>query len=261
MIVLLDIGNSQVKGCLADGDTLENHFRFDVRANATCHDFGSFLTQFLDSNDINRDQISQIAISCVAPEVMSAIHIACTDYLNAEPFVLSIAAAKGITIGYQYPERLGADRLANIIATTALYPQQNSIVVDIGTGITIDVVRSDATFLGGIILPGPRIAMESLFQNTALLPKVDIVRPERSIGTNTIECIQSGLYFGTLGAIKGCIAKLTKEAFGESSDVLTIGTGGFSRLFIEEDVFDKVDDHLVMRGLLYAHRGTTNPAT
>jgi type III pantothenate kinase len=143
---------------------------------------------------------------------------------------------------------LPADRIANAVGATHLYPNQHVIVIDFGTATTFNVVHANRDYLGGLILSGLRIAMEALEKNTARLPTVEIVRPTVLVGRSTIECIQSGLYFGHLAIVKELSREIRAQAFGGEPAVV-IGTGGFSRLFEQEQVFDVVLPDLILMGL------------
>jgi type III pantothenate kinase len=153
-----------------------------------------------------------------------------------------------LKIGYRNPLEVGADRIANAIAATHRHPDRNLIIVDLGTATTIDVVRAGRDFLGGIILPGLRIQMEALEKNTARLPNVEIVPAAELVGRSTIECIQSGLYFGNRAALDG-LTRQIRERVLPGQPALTIATGGFSRLFEGDRLFDVVDADLVLVGL------------
>src|SRR5262249_39090668 len=137
---------------------------------------------------------------------------------------------------------------ATAIAAVHLHPDRNLIIVDLGTATTINVVTGGRDHLGGIILPGLRISMEALEKNTARLPTVEIVAPGELVGRSTIECIQSGLYFGTRAVIQGLTRQIREQTF-RGEPVVVIGTGGFSRLFEREDLFDFVLPDLVLNGL------------
>jgi len=157
----------------------------------------------------------------------------------------------GLKIGYRNPLEVGPDRIANAIGATHLYPGRHLIVVDFGTATTFDVIRAGRDYLGGIILPGLRIAMEALEQNTARLPTVEIAPPPALVGRSTVESIQSGLYFGNRAMVRELTREIRQQAF-EGEPALVIGTGGFSRLFEQEKLFDALLPDLVLVGLARA---------
>ena len=154
----------------------------------------------------------------------------------------------GLKIRYRNPLEVGPDRIANAIGALHLYPDRNLIIIDFGTATTFDVVRATRDYLGGIILAGPRIAMEALEKNTACLPTVEIVPGAELVGRSTVESIQSGLYFGTRAVVSGLTHEIREQAFRGKSAVV-IGTGGLSRLFEHEKVFNVLLPDLVLLGL------------
>lgn len=141
--------------------------------------------------------------------------------------------------------------MANTVAALAKYPQQNLIVIDLGTATTFDAITTDAIYLGGVIIPGLYISMKALSQNTAKLSPVDIVRPNEIIGQTTVSNIQAGLYYSHLGAIHEIVQRMTKSAFHDKKP-LVIGTGGFASLFEQENIFAAIVPELVLEGLYIA---------
>ena len=146
---------------------------------------------------------------------------------------------------------MGADRIANAIAASRLYPGRDAIVADFGTATTFDVLAAGKKYLGGAIAPGLRISMEALEQKTARLPSVEILRSEVACGRSTIESIQSGLFFGHVGMVRELVMRISAECFPESTPVV-LATGGFSHLFAESGLFEAVLPDLVLDGLYHA---------
>lgn len=253
MILLLDVGNSQIFGGLLDPATRELKLRFrrNSKSGGSSDEIGLFLREVLRENGFDPASVKRIGICTVVPDVMYSIKRACAKYFGTEPFVLQAGVKTGLKIKYRNPLEVGADRISNSIAAVARYPGKNLIIVDLGTATTFCVVTADKEYLGGAILPGLKIGAEALGMKTAKLPSVEIVRPEEAVGRSTIESIQSGLYYGHVGAVKELIARMQKEAFrGERPFV--IGTGGFSRLFENEGIFDVELPDLVLAGLYEA---------
>jgi type III pantothenate kinase len=173
--------------------------------------------------------------------------------LRCEPFILQPGTKTGLRIKYRNPLEVGADRIANAVAVAHLRPGRDALVIDIGTATTFDVVTAGRDYLGGVILPGPGISVEALASKTARLPAVEIARPESPLGRSTVESIQAGVYFGQVGAIRHLTAMLIAEAFGGRRPWI-VGTGGFSRMFERDALFDEIVSDLVLRGLLIAER-------
>jgi type III pantothenate kinase len=195
--------------------------------------------------------IEQIALCSVVPELVYSLRSCCRKYFGLDPFVLQAGAKSGLKIRYRNPAEVGADRIANAIGGTTLHPDRNLVIVDFGTATTFDVVGAGREYLGGIIVPGVRMAMEALEQGTARLPTVEIAAPAALVGRSTVEAIQSGLYFGNLAVVKELTQRIRDEVFG-GQPALVIGTGGFSRLFERARVFDALLPDLVLVGLVRA---------
>ncbi len=253
MILALDIGNSQIFGGVFDGGTLTLRFRRTARPSLSSDELGLFLRGVLRENETDPSQVEQIALCSVVPDLIYSLRSCCRKYFGVDPFILQAGVKTGLKIQYRNPLEVGPDRIANAVGALHRYPGRNLIIIDFGTATTLDVVRAPRDYLGGIIMAGPRMAMEALERNTARLPTVEIVQPTDLVGRSTVESIQSGLYFGTLGAIAYAIERITEEEFaGERPTV--ISTGGFSSLFRDSRLFDHVIPDLLLRGLLRALR-------
>ena len=255
MILVLDVGNSQIFGGLIDeastGPKILFRFRKNSKGGSSSDEYGLFLKQVLRENGIAPEKISQIAICSVVPDVMHSLKGACQKYFDKVPFVLQAGVKTGLKIRYKNPLEVGSDRIANAIGATSRYPNRNLIIIDLGTATTFCAVSKEKEYLGGSILAGLRISMEALESKTAKLPSVEIVAPELALGKATIESIQMGLFYGHLGAMKEIVSRITREAFSGEAPFI-IGTGGFSRLFEREKLFDTELPDLVLNGLYEA---------
>lgn len=251
MILCLDIGNTQVFGGVFVDRELQLNFRHDTTQSYTSDQLGIFLRNVLRENNLDFKKIDQIAICSVVPHLDYSIRAACMKYFSLEPFMLQPGVKTGIKIKYSNPLEVGADIIAEAIAAVNLYPKQNVITIDFGTATTLCPINTQKEFLGGLIIPGMRLCMESLQRHTAKLPTVKIVKPEKILGYSTIESIQSGLYYGQLAAVKEITQRLTEEVFAGEKPIV-IGTGGFAYLFAEENVFTKIIPNMVLEGLWFA---------
>jgi type III pantothenate kinase len=256
MILALDVGNSNIYGAIFDdgaglGDAPRVTFRKNSKNGATSDELGLFLCGILQENSIARDAITRVAICSVVPEIVHSLKNCCRKYFDQQPFILEPGVRTGLKVKYRNPHELGPDRIANCIGATHLYPGRDVIVIDLGTATTFCVVNADKEYLGGAILAGLRISMEALELKTARLPTVEIVRPENVIGRSTVENIQSGLYYGTIGMVKEITRRMSEEAFGGRKPLL-LGTGGFSTLFDRAQIFDEQVPDLVLKGLRIA---------
>lgn len=261
MILALDVGNSQIFGGLFERGTLQVRFRKASRLPTSSDELGLFLRAVLRENGHDPAAVTQIAVCSVVPDLVYSLRSCCRKYFAIDPFILQSGVKTGLKIRYRNPLEVGPDRIANAIGATHLYPGRHLIVVDFGTATTFDVIRASRDYLGGIILPGLRIAMEALEKNTARLPTVEIVPPTELVGRSTVESIQSGLYFGNRAVLRELTREIRAEAFG-TEPVFVIGTGGFSRLFEAEQVFDAVLPDLILVGLeraLALNEGLSRP--
>ena len=252
MILCLDIGNSQVHGGVFNQDgKLVFQFRKNTTNVNSSDEIGVFLKIVLKENDVDPKSIKKISLCTVVPQALHSIRNACFKYFNIRPFVLKAGAKTGLKVRYHNPIEVGSDRIANAIACTHMFPQQNNIIVDLGTATTFCVINKENDYMGGVILPGLKISMKSLESNTAKLPSVQIVPTKFTMGKTTIESIQSGLFWTHVGAIKEITQNLKRDAF-KDQDCKIVGTGGFTRLFKELKLFDFVEPNLVLNGLFMA---------
>ena len=248
MILCLDVGNTQIYGGVFEDGKLKLRFRRNSRTGASSDEIGVFLRSVLRENDIEPKSVKQVVVCTVVPEVLHSVKNACMKYFNLNPFVLQAGVKTGLRIRYKNPIEVGADRIANAIAGINLYPNQNLLIVDFGTATTFCAVSADKDYLGGVIIAGIRISMEALESRTSRLPAVEIVVPEETLAKTTVESIQSGLYYGTIGQVKEICERISREAFGGSQPRM-IGTGGFASLFAKAGIFDEENPDLVLHGL------------
>ncbi len=253
MLLCLDVGNTQIHGGVFEGNTLRCQFRKTTHPVGSSDEFGVFLRSVLRENGIDPSLVEKVAICSVVPVVAYPLRAAAIKYFGREPFILQAGVKTGLRVKYRNPLEVGADRIANAIAATQRHPGRDCIVVDCGTATTFDVVTSAGDYLGGAILPGVGLSAESLSSKTARLPSVEITRPEVALGRSSAESIQSGLYFGHVGAIRELSRELIREAFPNSKPVI-VATGGFSRMLNDEKLFDEVVPELVLFGLKYAEQ-------
>ncbi len=248
MILCLDIGNTQIYGGVFEGDEIKLRFRRNSNYAKSSDEMGVFLKGVLRENGIDPEGIQNISCCTVVPDVLHSVRNCCMKYFNKTPFILQPGVKSGLKIGYRNPVEVGADRIADAIAAVHKFPNRNLVVVDFGTATTFCAITKDREYLGGAIVAGLRISMEALEKQTARLPTVEILKPESVIGRSTVESIQSGLYYGSIGLIGEIVNGISKESF-DNDPPLVIGTGGFSRLFEDSNVFNEIDGDLVLKGL------------
>lgn len=252
MILCIDVGNSNFFCGLFQNEKLLLNFRYPSTFSCTSDQLGVFFKNVLRENEFDPHEVKHVAICSVVPSLNHSVHSAFIKYFNIEPFLLTVRKNIGLEIDYKNPDEIGADRIANAVAVSHLFPGKNSIIVDLGTATTFDIVSAGKTYVGGVITSGMQTAMKALYQNTAKLPAVDIIKPTQIAGKTTIANIQSGLYFGHLGAIRSITEKIKQEIFA-NQEVQVIGTGGFSNLFSDENIFQAIIPDLVLQGLRIAY--------
>ncbi len=255
MILSLDVGNTQIYGGVFEGpagrEKMLLAFRRNSKHGSSSDEIGVFLRTVLKENSIDPAKIKQIVFCSVVPDVIYSLRGACQKYFDINPFILQAGVKTGLRIKYRNPLEVGADRIANSIAATTLYPGKNLILVDLGTATTFCAVSEGKDYLGGSIIAGLKLSMESLEAKTAKLPSVEIVPRQQVLGLSTVESLQSGLFYGHLGSMREIISRISVECF-KNEKAFVIGTGGFSSLFEKEKIFDAIIPDLVLKGNLIA---------
>lgn len=248
MILCLDVGNSHIYGGVFAKNELQLQFRYPSVAQCTSDQLGVFFKSILRENQLDPASIEEIAVCSVVPSLDYSLRSSLIKYFSLEPFFLKAGVKTGLKINYKNTHEVGADRIADAIAAIDLFPAKNLIVIDLGTATTFDVITDDRIYQGGVITPGLHLAMKALNENTAKLPPVNILKPEKVVGQNTVTNIQAGLYYGHLGAMREILQVIIREQFGGAKPIV-IGTGGFAYLFEKEDVFNVIVPDLVLQGL------------
>ncbi len=247
MILTLDVGNTNIKTAVFDGERLVQYWRLKTDTSATSDEIGVKLAGLFGHNRLDMGVIDGIILSSVVPTINFTIEHMCRTYFGMDPMQVAPGIKTGINIKYENPRELGSDRIANAVAAHAIYGGP-CIFIDFGTATTFGVVSSRGEFLGGAICPGLKLSMDALFLHTAKLPRVEIVRPDTVIGRNTVTNMQSGMFFGYVGQINHIVAKM-KEEMGHQ-DMRVIATGGLSRLIATDtNAIDVIDGLLTLKGL------------
>lgn len=252
MNLCLDVGNSQIFGGLFDGDKLCFRFRRITERIASSDELGLFFRNVIRENGFDPSEVDSVGYCSVVPDINHSLRNACRHYFDAEPFGLKAGVKTGLKIRYKNPAEVGADRIADAVGAVARYPDTNLIIVDFGTATTVEAVTAGREYLGGAIVPGLRTSMGSLEKTTARLPKVEILRPDRTCGRSTVESIQSGLYWGHLGMIRELIGRYRHECFPKNQAATVVATGGFAGLYTDTGLFDAVHPDLVLEGIRIA---------
>ena len=220
MLLAIDVGNTNTVIGLFQNKTLVHSWRLTTVAHQTVDEYGILFRNLFGPSGYNAAQVTQAIISCVVPPLQETLRQMCRDYFDVRAMVVGPGIKTGIALKVDHPQEVGADRIVNGIAAYQIHGGP-VIVVDFGTATTFDPISADGAFLGGAIAPGLSISAEALYRQAAKLPRVDIRKPKRVIGKNTVENIQSGLFFGYVGLVDGILAAMIEEMEGEPKVVAT----------------------------------------
>ncbi len=246
MLLALDAGNSNITIGAFDGRRLLSQWRLRTVHDQTADEWGILLHNLFSPAGLDIAAVDGMIISSVVPPIDSTLAAMAQRYFHIAALFVNSRTNLGITIRYDNPYEVGADRLVNGVAGFYKYGGP-CVVVDLGTTVNFDVISKDAEYLGGAIAVGIGIATEALFSKTARLPLVDFRPPKDVVGTNTVSSIRSGLYFGTIGMIDGILERIIAKMGPETK---AVATGGQANLIASGSRFiQTVDEHLTLEGL------------
>jgi len=252
MLLAINANNTNTKFAVFDGERLVGEWRAQTVAARTADEYAVWLTQLMALGGIEAKAITDAVVGTVVPQALLNLRLLCERYFHCDPVVVGQPGTRmPVQALVERPQEVGADRLLNCIGAHLLFPGA-LIVVDFGTATTFDVCDADGNYRGGVISPGVLLSIEALHMNTAQLPRIAPERPAKVIGTDTIGCMRSGVFWGYVGLIEGVVRRIRAE-FGQPMKV--ISTGGLAPLF--ENVTDCIETmvpDLTMRGLLEVHR-------
>ena len=250
MLLCIDCGNTNTVASVWDGTQFLGTWRTATEWTRTSDQYYVWLSTLMGVQGVPM-QIDEVIISSTVPRVVFNLRVLCDWFFNCRPLVVGkpeclLPVPPRVDEGTQ----VGSDRLVN---SAAAYDRHGGdlIVVDFGTATTFDVVAADGAYVGGVIAPGVNLSLEALHMAAAALPHVDVTKPQKVIGTNTVSCIQSGVYWGYIGLV-GEICDRIRGETGKPMKI--IGTGGLAPLFAQgEKLFDTIEDDLTMHGLTVIH--------
>ena len=254
MLLVLDAGNTNTSLGVFDGGTLVAHWRLTTLRARTVDEYGVHARNLFELAGLDFKAISAIAIASVVPPLNYTLKTMAETYFHLTPLFVDHTTNTGLRILYEPASDVGADRIVDAVAAISKYGAP-CIVVDFGTATTFNAINEQSEYLGGIITPGIMISSDALFERTAKLPRVDIRRPQKVIGSSTISAMQSGLYHGFVGLVDGVLRKMIAEL---GSTPRVIATGGLASLIATGSEFiELVDDTLTLEGLRLIHERTT----
>ncbi|MDW8281186.1 MAG: type III pantothenate kinase [Myxococcales bacterium] len=259
MLLAVDIGNTNIVFGVFQGETLRAHFRLETRRGGTADEYAALLTGLLalegvllgprdspQTTGASAGPIQAGILSTVVPPLLRVFEELFRRRLGVEPVVVGPGTRTGMPVLCDNPREVGADRIVNAVAAYERY-HQGCIIVDFGTATTFDVVTPRGEYLGGAIAPGVGISSEALYRAAAKLPRVDIVRPGRVIGRNTVASMQSGLFYGYVGLVDGLVERMRAEV---DFPVRVLATGGLATLLAPASrTIEETDEMLTLHGL------------
>ncbi len=246
MLLVIDIGNTNIVFGVYKDDTLINHWRVSTVLERTADEYAIVLNSILYFEKVRLTDIQSVIISCVVPPLLAPFQSVCSKYVGVQPLVVEPGLKTGMPILYENPQEVGADRIVNAVAGYEKH-KKALVIVDFGTATTFDYVTPKGEYMGGAIAPGVMISLEALFERASKLPRVQLVKPKEIIGRNTISAIQAGSYYGYVSLVDGIVARMKKTV---GTEPWVIATGGLAGLvFGESSTLDEVDELLTLRGL------------
>ncbi|WP_099320952.1 type III pantothenate kinase [Anaerococcus sp. Marseille-P3625] len=252
MLLVVDIGNTNTVLGVYNKEELLFRYRVATNLKRTSDELVATLFNMFNVHGIDKNFVDDTIISCVVPDILYSWQSCNRKMFDKDPILVNYQTDSGIEIAYDIPREVGADRIVDAVAVYNKYGGP-SIIVDMGTAITFDVVTKDGKYLGGSIAPGIKIAQDGLFGKTAQLPKIELRNPESAIAKNTVDSINAGIVFGYISLIDGLIFEIEKELredYGIEGEINVVATGGYSELISNESKFiNKIEPDLMLDGL------------
>ena len=246
MLLAIDCGNTNTVFSIWDGEEFLATWRASTEWQRTADQYHVWLSTLMQFQKLDV-KITDVIISSTVPRVVFNLRVLADRYFDTRPLVVGKPDCKlPVDVRVDEGTQVGPDRLVNTVAGYTLYGG-DLIMVDFGTATTFDVVASDGAYVGGVISPGVNLSLEALHQAAAALPHVDISRPQRVVGTNTVACMQSGVFWGYVGLVREICDRIKAE---RDREMRVIATGGLAPLFQQSvPLFDDFQDDLTMQGL------------
>ena len=247
MLLVFDIGNTNMVLGVYDGDNLVRDWRINTDLYKTSDEYGVLIKSLFDASNISLSVVDAIIVSSVVPAVMHSLENFCRKYCNISPMVVGPGIKTGLNIKYEDPKMVGADRIVNAVAAISKY-NCPVIIIDFGTATTYCAVSKKGEYIGGAISPGMKISSEALFQKASKLPRVELVTPETVICKDTVSAMQAGIIYGYAGQVEKIVGLMKKELKDEGT--LVIATGGLANMISQEtNAIDVIDPNLTLEGL------------
>ena len=246
MLLAIDIGNPTLGAGVFEGERLRATWRLGTDVHKLEDEYAAIFLDLLSMKGLSFADIDSAVIASSVPPLVTVLEELCRRYFGVSPLVVGPGTKTGVRVVLDNPREAGADRVVNAAAAHKLYGGP-LIVIDFGTATTLDVVSAEGDYLGGAIAPGIGISAAALFERAAKLPRVELVRPAKAIGKNSVAAMQSGIIFGYVGLIEGIVARMRRELGGTAK---VIATGGLAQVIASEtDVIEALEPDLTLVGL------------
>lgn len=247
MLLVADVGNTHITMGVYDEDKLSVSWRIATNKDKSADEIGIMMLNFFKFDNVDYKKITDVIISSVVPPIMYSLTHAMKKYLGIDPVIVDSSVKTKLKIKYDNKNEVGADRIVNAIGAISIY-KVPMIIVDFGTATTFCAINENYEYLGGAIMPGVKISMEALFEKTAKLPRIEISKPDSVIGTNTVNSMRSGVYYGYVGSVDYIVSKMKEEINAPNASV--IATGGLARMisYTAKSITD-IDSTLTLKGL------------
>lgn len=246
MILVVDVGNSNIVLGIYKHRELLHHFRISTSRQSTVDEYGILIHSFFQMSGISTSEIEGVIISSVVPPLVNVLEEMCIKYVGKKPLIVGPGIKTGLNLRYENPREVGADRIVNAVAAIDQF-NCPLVVVDFGTATTFDCIDGEGNYLGGAIVPGIGISTEALYQRASKLPRIELEKPKKVIGRNTIHAMQAGIIFGYAGQVDGIVERIKEEM---KATPKVIATGGLAELIASETrTIEVVSPMLTLEGL------------
>lgn len=256
MLLAIDIGNTNFTCGVFNGEDLVTTFRLTTKEKRTSDEYGIWFCSIVENRGIKKEEITDVIISSVVPDVMHSLVNSMIKYFNCKPLIVGAGIKTGIRIVTANPKEIGADRVVDAVAAYELYGGP-VLVMDFGTATTYDLITADGEFIAGVTSPGIGISANALWNEAAKLPRIEIKKPESILAKETVTSMQAGLVYGAIGQTEYIVKKMISEAIEtkqlknvKEDEVVLVATGGLGRIIAEEaEMPIKYDPMLTLLGL------------
>ncbi|HHU73988.1 MAG TPA: type III pantothenate kinase [Clostridiales bacterium] len=247
MLLVIDIGNTNITLGVFEDITLKTSFRMTTQKTRTSDEYGLLICNILEMKKINKEEIKEVTISSVVPKIMHSFVLAIVNCLGINPLIVGTGTKTGIKIVTANPKEIGADRVVDAVAAYDIYGGP-VLVMDFGTAITYDLITEDGAFIAGVTSPGLQISANALWNDTAKLPEIEIIKPNSILAKDTVTSMQAGLVYGCIGQTEYIVRKMIQEA--DIKNCRVVATGGLGKIIAEAtDVIEVYDPNLTLKGL------------